>query len=204
MTRACSYRSKARADGMSDTNPASRRLVTGLALWLITLALPQAALADGIFTPFIGMSAGSDQSEKVSTYGVSLAGMAGGIFGFELDYGRTADAKTDSVFVQGSRVTTLNGNVIVGVPIGAVRPYGVGGFGWLRNELVGGPGGASFKDEGLGLDIGGGIMGFFSDHVGARIDLRYFRAISAGDSVLDFEFKNFNFWRFSGGLALRF
>ena len=55
-----------------------------------------------------------------------------------------------------------------------------------------------------GVDVGGGIMGFLGDHVGARIDLRYFRAVSAGESILDFDFKAFSFWRFSGGLALRF
>ena len=192
--------------GMASIRIASSfmKYVIGVVFGLIMFATPEIALADGIFTPFVGMSAGSDQSEKVSTYGVSLAGMAGGIFGFELDYGRTAEATSDSVFIQGSRVTTLNGNVIVGVPIGAVRPYGVGGFGWLRNERVGGPVSSGFKDEGLGFDLGGGIMGFFSDHVGARIDLRYFRAMSVGGSVLDFELKKFSFWRFSAGVALRF
>ena len=204
MKLACLCRSKDRSGGIAEVGASRRYSGVGLGLWLVVLLAPTVAHADGVFTPFVGMSAGSDQTERVTTYGASLAGMAGGIFGFELDYGRTADAKTNSVFVKDSRVTTLNGNVIIGIPIGPVRPYGVGGLGWLRNEVTGGPADERFKNDGLGVDVGGGIMGFLGDHVGARIDLRYFRAVSAGESILDFDFKAFSFWRFSGGLALRF
>lgn len=173
-----------------------------LALTAIVLAAPATARADGIFTPFAGVSFGGDQTERVATYGASLAGMAGGVFGFELDAAQTANAKTDTVFEANSKITTVNGNMIIGVPLGAVRPYVVGGLGWLRSSVTGD--GQSITSDGLGIAVGGGLMGFFSDHVGARIDLRYIRAVTAGDSVLDFDFKDFNYVRFTGGLALRF
>jgi opacity protein-like surface antigen len=162
------------------------------------------ASADLVFTPFVGMSFAGSQTEKVTTYGFSLAGMAGGIFGFELDYGKTNAATTDSVFAVNSQVTTVNGNLIVGVPLGPIRPYVVGGIGWLRNELTSENVEQNFKNDGLGVDFGGGVMGFFSDHIGVRIDMRYIRAVSPGDTLLDFAFENFNFWRFSGGVALKF
>ena len=75
--------------------------VTGaLALMVSTLA-PAKASADWLFTPFIGGTFGG--SAKVSgfgddlksdfnqtlTYGGSLAGLGGGIVGFELDFGYT-------------------------------------------------------------------------------------------------------------------
>ncbi len=204
MRRACSYHSEVSSGGMSNVRVVCRSIGVGLGVWLLVLTMPAAAYADGIFIPFIGMSAKNDQTEKVTTYGVSLAGMAAGIFGFELDFGQTSVAKTDSVFVQDSTVTTLNGNVIIGLPLGRLRPYAVGGLGWLRNEITSEIDVENFKDEGLGIDMGGGIMGFFGDHVGARIDLRYFRGVSAGEAVLDFKFKSFSFWRFSSGLVLRF
>ena len=122
MKLACLCRSKDRSGGIAEVGASRRYSGVGLGLWLVVLLAPTVAHADGVFTPFVGMSAGSDQTERVTTYGASLAGMAGGIFGFELDYGRTADAKTNSVFVKDSRVTTLNGNVIIGIPIGPVRP----------------------------------------------------------------------------------
>ena len=62
----------------------------------------------------------------------------------------------------------------------------------------------SVTSDGLGVDIGGGLMGFFGDHVGARVDIRYIRAVTAGESVFDFEFEKFNFVRATGGLVLRF
>ena len=201
MRRVCLYRSGVRSAGMV------RGPIVRLLAWtgILVLALPAAAHADGIFTPFIGMSARNDQSERVRTYGASLAGMAGGIFGFELDYGRTAAAQTDSLVMRDSRVTTMTGNVIIGVPFGRVRPYAVGGLGWLRNEVMDDSTDAIVvKDDGIGIDIGGGLMGFLTDRIGARVDLRYVRAVSAGGSVLDFELTRFSFWRFSGGVAVRF
>ena len=148
------------------------------------------------------MSFGGDQTERVSTYGFSLAGIAGGVFGFELDAAQTANAMTDTVFDANSRITTVNGNMIVGVPLGAVRPYVVGGLGWLRTSLTAdGQSGEmqGLTSDGLGVAVGGGLMGFFSDHIGVRIDLRYIRAVTAGDGVLDFDFKDFNYVRFTGG-----
>ena len=47
-------------------------------------------------------------------------------------------------------------------------------------------------------------MGFFSDHVGARFDLRYTRAATIGESIRDVVFEAPAFWRASWGLALRF
>lgn len=178
----------------------------------ILMLMPSTASADGVFTPFIGVSFGGDhfgqdQTERVTTYGISLAGMAGGIFGFELDFAQTAEAKTDTVFSLNSRSTTVMGNIIVGIPLGAVRPYASGGLGWLRNKVNGeGAGGQieAFTSDGVGINFGGGIMGFFTDHVGARVDIRYIRALTAGESLFDFNFENFSFVRFTGGVALRF
>ena len=174
---------------------------------LIVLAAPATAFADGILAPFAGVSFGGDQTERVATYGFSLTGITGGIFGFELEVAQTADAMTATVFDVNSKITTVNGNMIVGVPLGAVRPYVVGGLGWLRTSVTtDGQGGSmsNLTSDGLGVALGGGLMGFFSDHVGARIDLRYIRAVTAGESVLQFDFEDFNFVRFTGGIALRF
>ena len=180
----------------------TRRWLAAVVVFVVLVA-PAPAQADGIFTAFGGASSGSDQSERVTTWGLSLAAMAGGVFGFELDFGRTAKAETDTVFVLDGRTTTLTGNIIVGAPLGAVRPYAVGGLGLVRTD-VGTADGMTGRNDGLGVDIGGGLMGLFGDHVGVRIDLRYFRAVSAGEDFLDFEFENLDFVRFTGGVILRF
>ena len=183
-----------------------RHVHVRVALVLVaTLWTASPAFADGVFTPFAGVSFGNDQTEQVTTYGFSLAGMAGGVFGIELDWAQTAQAKTSTLFVVNSRATTLTGNVIIGIPLGPVRPYVVGGLGWMRTKLTDPDGGGEgVTSDGLGVDFGGGLMGFFTDHVGVRVDLRYIRAVTAGDNFFDFDFENFNYWRFTGGLALKF
>ncbi len=215
MRAVCSFRCKGTLGGRESSLPEARWTVRptrswagvfalrGLTVIALVLVGQSTAVADGILTPFAGVSFGDNQTEQVTTWGLSLAGMAGGVFGFELDFGRTGNATTDSVFTADSRVTTLMGNVIIGVPLGAIRPYVVGGLGWVRTDLEGAMA-MDVQDDGLGVDVGGGLMGFFGEHVGVRVDLRYFRAVSAGGSVFDFDFENLDFIRFTGGLALRF
>ena len=47
-------------------------------------------------------------------------------------------------------------------------------------------------------------MGFPWEHVGARIDVRYFRAIAVGDSGVEFSLDDFYFVRVVGGVVFRF
>ena len=186
-------------------NRVRRPGLVGLAsVFCLLLMSPTPASADGVFTPFIGASFGPGDTERVSTWGLSLASMAGGVFGFEIDFSRTAEAMTSSVFVDNSRVTQVTGNIIIGIPIKAVRPYVVGGIGWVRTEIRATDLSLAEQTAGLGATVGGGLMGFFSEHVGARVDLRYLRGASVGGSFTDFELEKVGFWRANVGLALRF
>ena len=150
---------------------------------LLLLVTPRVAQADGIATTFMGVSFGDDQSNKVRTVGLSLASMAGAVVGFELDFGRASAANS---FLVDGQITTVTGNIILGIPIKAVRPYVLAAVGWLRTEsLV--SAGVSTKNEGLGIDDGAGLMGFFTEHVGARVDLRQFRAVRNSGDFFGFE-----------------
>ena len=106
----------------------------------------------------------------------------------------------------------LMGNLIIGVPIGGqhgagVRPYVVGGVGLLRTQIDGGTlATVSSSDNMFGWDAGGGVMGYFSDHVGLRGDLRYLRGV--GDltthvSSIDINGDKLHFWRASIGVTFR-
>jgi hypothetical protein len=56
----------------------------------------------------------------------------------------------------------------------------------------------------LGINIGGGINGQFTDNVGLRGDLRYFRSFeNNSDSTLDIGLSDFDFWRGSVGVTFR-
>jgi opacity protein-like surface antigen len=193
-----------------------------LALTVSTLA-PAKASADWLFSPFIGGTFGGsakitdiegDDKEEFNrklTYGASLAYLGGGFAGFEVDFGYSpnffgSDSDDSLNLVGDGNVTTLMANVIFAAPKGPVRPYVSGGGGLLRTNVE--SAGGLFSDANrndFGFDVGAGVMGFFSDNVGLRGDIRYFRAVSNDDDdSVDLNLGSFKFWRGSVGLTFRF
>jgi opacity protein-like surface antigen len=185
------------------------------------------AHADWSLTPYLGVNFGGnadfgdvgdfeDNFEKKMVVGGAVTWMSAGIVGAEVDFGwspnffemTTGDADFD---FGDSNLTTLMGNVVVGVPIGGtsgpgLRPYGSGGVGLIRSHV---DGGALFDDlssNDLGVNVGGGVLGYVNDNVGIRGDVRYFRSLrddDPGDDV-DFELSDFDFWRATIGVTFRF
>ena len=179
-----------------------------------------AARADGLFIPFIGWNfggdAGSDFGDAVDssslTYGASLAWMGGGVIGVEGDFGWSPDffGKTD---LGDSSVFTGFGNVLLGVPFGGqkgfgIRPYGLVGIGVVHaNGEAFEVAGEDLNENKVGWDFGGGVLLFFGTHAGIRGDIRYFRTFEALD-VLGVELENgpgdLDFTRGSVGFVFRF
>lgn len=197
-----------------------KRLGTAIATLALAIA-PSMAWADGYFVPFIGANFGGEVGRPLSetvddrnrfTYGFGVGGMAGGIFGAELDFAYTPNfyAK-DGTVVTKSNLLTVMPALVIGIPIGGqsglgVRPYVLAGAGLLRRDLdIGTIDSLSSND--WGYTLGGGVMGYFTDHVGLRGDLRYFRNFKVDDISLtdvDFEKGTFNFGRASLGVLFRF
>jgi opacity protein-like surface antigen len=106
---------------------------------------------------------------------------------------------------------TLTGNAIVGIPVGghgpSIRPYVVGGVGLIRSNVQDFDNvfAVTTKND-FGFDVGGGVMGFFTQNVGLRGDFRYFRSFQGAepDSVTGLALSNFHYWRGSLGLAFKF
>jgi len=190
----------------------------GAAIVAITLA-PVSARADTLITPFFGVNFGGDAGKEFSdafdtgqyNWGVSLAFMGGGVFGVEGDFGFSPDfyGKTD---LGGSSVTTMTGNLVIGIPFGGqqgfgVRPYGVVGAGVLRSKSDFGTGVAEIDENDLTWSAGGGLLLFFGSNVGLRFDVRYFRTFDdleiLGIQLAESPGK-VDFTRGSLGLVLRF
>ena len=55
----------------------------------------------------------------------------------------------------------------------------------------------------FGFNVGGGLMGNFSDNIGWRGDLRYFRALADDeeDNEFDIAIGDFDFWRGTFGVT---
>jgi opacity protein-like surface antigen len=89
----------------------------------------------------------------------------------------------------------------------SVRPYVVGGVGLLRSRVGDAAGlfDVSSKND-FGFDLGGGLMGFISQNVGLRGDVRYFRGFKGARSysATGLVVGNFQFWRASAGVTFKF
>jgi opacity protein-like surface antigen len=185
---------------------------------LAALALvlsPVSARADWLFTPNIGAGFGGNASgSQHLTYGASIGWMGAGVFGWEADFAFTpeffeGDDDDFDVF-DSSNVTTFMVNAILGAPVGGTtgggfRPYFSGGVGLLQTNVTEAETLFEVNNSEFGFNLGGGAMGFVSDHVGFRGDLRYFRALSdpVEDNEFDLGLGDLDFWRGTVGITFR-
>jgi opacity protein-like surface antigen len=179
---------------------------------LALVLAPATARADGFVSPWVGSAFGSNIQNGQTTLGVSAGGMGAGIIGGEADFGWSPSFfGTKSDFGNNS-VLSLMGNVIVGVPIGGqhgpgVRPFVIGGVGLIRSQIDGGTlTNVSSSDNMFGWNVGGGVMGYFTDHVGLRGDIRYLRAtseLSTNPNNIDLNGDRLHFWRAAVGVVFR-
>jgi opacity protein-like surface antigen len=179
----------------------------------LLLVVPSPASAGGFLIPFIGYNFGGDSGncptlttcdERHMNFGASLGSM-GSIFGFEEDISFAKNFFGDADGVDNSVFSAMS-NLLIGVGVGPIRPYVVGGLGLVRSHVetslqsvVGLTGGKTS----LGYDLGGGVTVLFAPHVGIRGDLRHFHTLQ-DVNLLTFGGEKLDFWRASAGLALTF
>ena len=151
--------------------------------------------------------------ENRTVYGGAI-GATGSVIGFELDFGYSPNfyEVEDDFGELGSSgsVTTLMGNLLIGLPLGRVRPYATFGVGLMRSNLDVVDVFDDLDRSDFGVNYGGGVMAFLTDHVGMRGDLRQFRSLQNDDlgddfpDPGDFELGDFTFWRATAGVTFKF
>jgi len=176
---------------------------------------PASAGADWLFTPSLGAGFGGAASGREHlTWGASIGWMGAGAVGWEADLAYTPEFfegdDDDFDFIENSNVTSFMANVIIGAPIGGqtgggIRSYVSGGAGVLQFNVQGDDDLFEITNNEFGVNAGGGIMGFMTDNVGFRGDLRYYRALTdpEPDNEFDVDFGDFDFWRATGGITFR-
>ncbi|HEY6360884.1 MAG TPA: outer membrane beta-barrel protein [Vicinamibacterales bacterium] len=182
---------------------------------LSLVLLPGTARADWLFTPNIGGGFGGDaEGREHLTWGASIGWMGAGIIGWEADFAYTPEffeADDDDLdLIENSNVTSFMGNVLVGIPVGGqtgggFRPYFSGGVGVLQRSVESGDALFEVDNSEFGFNLGAGAMGFMTDHVGFRGDIRYYRSFEdpQEDNEFDLAVGNFDFWRATGGITFR-
>lgn len=194
---------------ISDRRRGFRVLV--LSAFLILLFSPNAS-AEWQFTPFIGYTFKTTSTfvdfdpdpDRIATdqtrlnFGGAVRLIGEWPIGLEAYYVHTPgffDPKQQFNIplpvVLESRTYAVMGNVVLTTPLSwnryGLRPSLSGGIGLMhafeKDQLQVIP----YRVNLLGMNVGGGAVGFVSDHVGVRFDLRYFRNIKGvSQDQLDF------------------
>jgi len=181
-----------------------------MAALLLVLA-PVSARADWLFTPNSWTTfKGSTNGNEHFTYGASIGWMGAGIVGWEADFQYTPEFfeanDGDFDFIDSSNVVSVMGNVLVGIPVGGqrgpgIRPFFTGGIGLLRSSVQANSDLFAVDSNDWGFNLGAGAMGFATDHIGFRGDIRYVRSFQdLGDNL---DAGSFNFWRANAGVTFR-
>lgn len=148
-----------------------------------------------------------DVKPAVGISGV-LLGAAG--LGIEIDIAHQSRffEAGDDIVVTRSGVSTLSGNVMLAVPVSitreSLRPYAVVGLGWMHASLRDQIELVPVNNDFLSLTLGGGAIGFLSDVVGLRFDLRYLKSVSSADTAaVSGDLARLSFWRATLGVVFR-
>jgi opacity protein-like surface antigen len=165
--------------------------------WLCTAALaagllaPASASADWLVMPTFGSTFGRDtHGREQLLFGAAFGRVDDEALGWEVDFSLVPDffsGEHDGFFFDGeSHVATFMANGVLGVPSifqysdGArIRPFVSGGIGVLQVSAETGLAGEELFESRVhefGWNIGGGGTAFFSERIGLRGELRYFRS----------------------------
>jgi opacity protein-like surface antigen len=147
------------------------------------IAPPSSASAQEYISPFIGSDFGGDSGcpelanceDRKLNWGVSV-GRLGSVLGTDLEFAYAKNFFGEIPGVESS-VLTLMGNFMVAPRFGPAQPYWLIGLGLMKTNVDSST--SSLLDSGknhFAWDTGGGLIVFFSRHVGVRGEIRYFHA----------------------------
>jgi len=179
-----------------------------VAAFATTALVPLPARAETLFVPWFGFNTGSRNVSAALDLGATAGTTVGGAIGVDVDFGYSPDFFGSNL---DSYVLTTMGNVTVAIPFdrasrSGIRPYLTGGIGLVRAHIDAPFYGTSLTNNDVGVNFGGGVMGFFNNHVGVRADLRYIRSLEDDNSTNPYgqvDLAQLHYWRTSFGLVLR-
>jgi opacity protein-like surface antigen len=161
----------------------SRALLFALAFGFVGAAA-QPASAQVFVSPLVGYNFGGDSGcpnvtncdDKNLNLGIAF-GNYGTIFGLEGEFAYAKDFYGDSPSYESS-IATLMSNFLIVPDMGPVRPYALIGIGLIKSNVEFGQLSNLTSDlNTIAWNVGGGIAAHFSDRLGVRGDVRFFRAM---------------------------
>jgi hypothetical protein len=187
---------------------------------VLSCTWPAQASADWLVVPFLGNTFAPETTFLIFeegagrklTLGGSVVLISDGILGLEADVGHTPrffEGSNPLGLVIQSRVTTLSGSIVLAAPLAltreSLRPYVAGGLGLIQARSRNAGGLFPVTQDLLGLNLGGGAIGFLSPRTGVRFDLRRFKAVTGEDGPFARPgVSRLSFWRLTIGAVLRY
>jgi opacity protein-like surface antigen len=179
-----------------------------LAALAVVVSIPLPARGETLLIPWLGVNSGGPYSSGATELGASVGATVAGVIGVDVDFGYSPDFFKNNL---NSYVLTTMGNVTVAIPFdrtrtAGIRPYVTGGVGLIRARLDVPLYGYSIANNDVGVNVGGGVMGFFGNHIGVRADLRYLRSLQDDSTSTPFsplDLGRLRYWRTSFGLVVR-
>jgi len=182
----------------------------------IMLCTAAPARAQGFISPMIGYDFSGDSGcpnlstlinceDKKLNISVSF-GAIGKVVGFEEEIAYAPSFFGSAPALSSSMLTVMS-NFMIAPKIGPVQPYVVAGVGLIKSHVdLTTTSVFTTNNNAFGWDVGGGVIGFVSKHVGLRGDVRYFHAfnelsllgLTVGDAT------KVDFGRASAGVIFRF
>jgi len=193
-----------------------------LAIVLVGCVTADAA-ADWVITPYAGLNwaaaatfndaALSYDDEFKSSFNVGgEVDWINGPLAVGFDFGYLpeffADRKADDDFEFGSSyVLTMMANVAyTPFQIAGLRPYGAGGFGVMKTHITDEFELFTVSSTNAAFNVGGGVQWPLGARYGIRGDARYFRTVQEKlpEREVDVAIGSLSFWRFTGGVTIKF
>jgi len=161
----------------------SLRTLVVFGAFCVVLA-PGEVRAEWLLGPFIGGAFGGGVAEPTKVdYGGSV-GWLGRVVGFEVDVSHRPD------FFQATDVPDFLFSE------SSVRSRIGGEDDFIREN-----------NRNFGFNVGGGVLGYLTDHFGVRGDIRYFKDLQELEGESEFfnpGNEKLDFWRVTGGITFRF
>jgi opacity protein-like surface antigen len=144
-------------------------------------ALEGSAPAQAMFTGSIGNVFGGHAPSTKRAWAIALGGGGAHGIGSELEFSETRNFFETPAGEAHGKILTLMPSIFVAVPVSKLRPYGIFGFGFIRQRTETSSGGifSNLSNDDVGYSIGGGVTYQFARRAGVRADLRHFKVRKA-------------------------
>ena len=182
---------------------------------VLTVFAARDAAAQGFISPFALTTLSSPTSTGSSTkpgFGIAFGALGKVVWG-ETEIAWIPELIDNSAnAIAKNKVFTFSGDTLIGPTVGRVKPYFALGAGNLHLNVTGlssiaGVSLDSISKNYFTFNAGGGVIGFFTGHLGVRGDLRYTKAFGIKIEDLDtagLQLDKFNYWRAGFGLVAKF